>query len=622
MSQTRAELSVWVGGAAGDGIAASGESFAKACARSGYHVFAYNSYQSAIRGGHVCMHIRVGRQKVWTHGDGLQYLVALNADSVERYAARVPPGGAILYNRDKFDVKPERIPQGVQAIGLPVMELVGNQLMQNIALMGALYELLGLDAGAFKGLIRERFAKKGEGIVATNLSAFDKGAAFARAHAQPGGIRIGASDGKHRLVASGNALIAFGAVAAGCRFYAAYPMTPASSILHWMAKNAVKTGTLVKQAEDEIAVLNMAIGASHAGVRAMCATSGGGFALMSEAVGEAAMTETPVVVVEVQRAGPSTGVPTKTEQADLFQLLGASQGDFPKIILAPRTFNECYSMTIQAFNLADKYQCPVLLSSDLYLSERNETFEGLDITNIPIERGEIVTEANGEPYRRFLDTKTGVSPRALPGTPGTVYVAATDEHDPDGVVISDVFTNPSMRAKMMEKRMRKLDHILKELPEPELEGPKDADLTLIGWGSTYAVLVEAMQALNQEGLSAKGGSASGGKVNVFAPRALWPFKGEATRRLLERCTMTLAVEANYIGQLAKLIRMETGLAIQHHLHKYDGEPFEPAQVIAHARKLLKTKPKESTVASVVSDEGLPPDFSPIAAPGSEAVRVH
>ncbi len=612
MADVRADLCIWVGGAAGDGIAASGESFAKACSRSGYHVFAYNSYQSVIRGGHVCMHIRIGQQKVYTQGDPLHYLIALNQDTVQRYGKRIAPGGALLFNRDKFQVSADQVAPHVQVIGLPVMELIGNQLMQNIALMGALYAFLGLDATEFQGLIKERFAKKGDQVMTTNLIAFDKGFEYANANAKSGGMTIGKSDGKRRLLASGNTIIGFGALAAGCQFYAAYPMTPASSLLHWMAKQVVKAGVLVKQAEDEIAVVNMTIGASHAGVRAMCGTSGGGFALMSESVGEAAMTETPVVIVEVQRGGPSTGLPTKTEQADLFQILGASEGDFPKVILAPRTLSECYSMTIEAFNLAEKYQCPVLISSDLYLAERNETLEGLDITNIPIERGELITQWNGEAYHRFEDTKTGVSPRALPGVPGTVYVAATDEHDEDGVVISDVFTNPPVRARMMDKRMRKLQFILQEFPDPELEGPKDADLTLVGWGSTYAVLREAMQALQHEGH----------KVNLFVPRYLWPFKGEACRKLLEGTKMTLAVEANYTGQLARFLRMETGVAIQHHLRKYDGEPFEPGQVIEHARQLLKKKPKESTVVSVVSDEGLPPDFSPIASAGAEAVRVH
>ncbi len=611
--QTLTELTVWIGGAAGDGIASAGESFAKACSRSGYHVFAYNSYQSVIRGGHVCMHIRIGTHKVYTQGDDLDYLVALNQDTFNRYAKRVVPGGAVFYNTDKFQVKPDSVGKDVQLIGVPVMELVGNQLMQNTALMGALMQVLGLDPAAIRELVQERFSKKGEAVIKVNLDAFDKGMEFAKTKFQPGGIRLGKGDGKRRPLAGGNPMIAFGAVAAGCRFYSAYPMTPASSLLHWLVKYTAKAGILVKQCEDEIAAINMAIGAGHVGVRAMTGTAGGGFALMTEAVGEAGMTETPVVIVEVQRGGPSTGLPTKTEQADLFQLLGASQGEFPRAILAPRTLEECYTMAIDAFNLAEKYQCPVMITSDLYLAERLETFDGVDITNVLIDRGPMVTNVtNG--YRRFLDTPTGVSPRALPGTPGAIYTSATDEHDEDGIVISDVFTNPAIRVKMMSKRMRKIDVMLKELPAPTIEGPKDADLTLVGWGSMYQVMLEAMEALNKEGL----------KVNVLCLRHIWPFHAEAVAKLLGQCKVTMSVEACYAGQIVKLIRMETGISIQHHLRKFDGEPFEPKQVIDQARTILKTKPKGSVLASVVSDEGVPPDFSPIENPavGAEAERQH
>ena len=611
---TQTELTVWIGGAAGDGIASAGESFAQACSRSGYHVFAYNSYQSVIRGGHVCMHIRIGTHKVHTQGDELDYLIALNQDSFQRYAKRVVPDGAVLYNTDKFPAKPDQIGKDVQLIGLPVMELVGNQLMQNTALLGALMQVIGLDKTELRRLIEERFKKKGEAVIKTNFDAFDKGAEFAKAKAKPGGIHVGQGDGKRRPLAGGNPMIGFGAIAAGCRFYSAYPMTPASSLLHWLVKFAGKTGLLVKQCEDEIAALNMAIGAGHVGVRSMTGTSGGGFALMTEAIGEAAMTETPVVIVEAQRGGPSTGLPTKTEQGDLFQLLGASQGDFPKVIMAPRTLAECYDMTIHGFNLAEKYQLPVMIATDLYLAERLETFDGVNITNVPIDRGELLTQVPASGYRRFADTKTGVSPRALPGTPGAVYTAATDEHDEDGIVISDVFTNPAIRQKMMEKRMRKMPHLLRELPAPSVDGPKDADLTLVGWGSTYQVMLEAMDVLNQEGA----------KVNVFCLRYLWPFQTEHVRQVLQKCKITMSVEANYTGQLVKLIQMETGIAIQHHLRKYDGEPFEPKQVVEQTRTILKTRPKDPVTASAISDEGLPPDFSPIENPsiGAEAARQH
>ena len=612
MTQTQDELTVWIGGAAGDGIASAGESFTKTASRSGYHVFAYNSYQSVIRGGHVCMHIRIGRQKVLTHGDVCNYLVALNEDTFKRYAKRVTPGGAIFYNTDKFKVPENQLAKDVQLIGLPVMELVGNQLMQNTTLMGAFFQTIEQDPSAMRELITERFQKKGEAVIRSNLGAFEKGIEFAKAKCRPGGVRLGKGDGKRRPLTGGNPMIGFGAVAAGCRFYSAYPMTPASSLLHWIVKYGPRNGVMVKQCEDEIAAINMAIGAAHVGVRAMTGTSGGGFALMTEAVGEAGMTETPVVIINVSRGGPSTGLPTKTEQADLFQVLGASEGEYPRAILAPRTIQECYDTTIKAHNLAEKYQCPILILSDLYLAERLETFDGVDIANVPIDRGKLVTETNGEGYRRYLNTEDGVSPRALPGKPGTVYTTATDEHDEDGVVISDVFTNPKVRALMMNKRMRKLEALSKELDPPTIDGSADADLTLVGFGSTYQVMQEAMRALNAEGF----------KVNVFCANTLWPFPAEAVKALLSKCKLTMSVEGNYTGQFVRLLRMETGLSVTHHLRKFDGEPFEPKQVIDQARTILKTKPTEGVIATVVSDEGLPDDFSPIGQPpsGAEVAR--
>jgi 2-oxoglutarate ferredoxin oxidoreductase subunit alpha len=258
-------------------------------------------------------------------------------------------------------------------------------------------------------------------------------------------------------------------------------------------------------------------------------------------------------------------------------------------------------MTIEAFNLADKFQLPVFISSDLYLSERNESLESLKIENINIDRGKLLSEIPSGGYRRFADTPNGVSPRILPGTANAEYVAATDEHDEDGITISDLFTNPAIRAKMMRKRMRKLEFVLQEIAPPELEGPKDAKITLVGWGSTYSVLLEAQQELARQSIP----------VNIFAPRYLFPFHANAAKQLLDSCALTLAVEANYTGQLARLIKMETGFSIHHHLHKYDGEPFEPSQVIEHVKKLLKEKPEFKTIESVTSSEGISADFSPL-----------
>ncbi|MBI4354910.1 MAG: 2-oxoacid:acceptor oxidoreductase subunit alpha [Candidatus Omnitrophica bacterium] len=489
---SRAELIVGVGGAAGEGIASTGESFAKLCSRNGLHVFAYNSYQSVIRGGHVWMQIRVGEHKVTTHGDLCDVVIALNEDTVRRHLGEIRQGGGVLYDSEKVTLAPEQLPKGVHAYGLPVMQLAKNPLMQNTISLGALMFLLQMSLDDLQALIKETFGRKGAPVVDANLAAATAGFGYAQSHYQHLGVQLQAAK-KRRLFLTGNQAIAVGAVAAGCKFYSAYPMTPASSIMHWFAKHAASCGVVLKQAEDEIAAINMAVGAGHVGVRAMTGTSGGGFALMTEAIGEAGMTETPIVVVNAQRGGPSTGLPTKTEQADLFQMLGASQGDYPKALLAPSTIEEAYAMTAQAFNIAEQYQCPVIIASDLLLSEHQETVDGLPL-EVPIDRGGLITGWPNGPYKRFLDTPSGVSPRAVPGMAGTVFTAATDEHAEDGIVVSDVFCDPATRVKMMNKRMRKLQGILKEFPAPQVEGPAHADLTLIGWGSTAAVIREAMQA--------------------------------------------------------------------------------------------------------------------------------
>ena len=580
---------VGVGGSAGDGIASTGETFAKICARHGLHVYAYNSYQSVIRGGHVYMQIRSAPEKIWTHGNHPQLIIALNQDTVNRHARDIAPGGGILFNSDKITVQPDQLPKDVQAYGLPVLQLAKSPLQQNVVALGALMYLLDTKIEVLTELLAQTFARKGEVVIAQNTQAAQAGYAYAQAHFGAPNRPLHLDRGtKRRMLLTGNQVFAVGSLVAGCKFYSAYPMTPASSILHTLAKYAANNGMVLKQAEDEIAAINMAIGAGHVGVRAMTGTAGGGFALMTEAVGMAGMTETPVVVIEVQRGGPSTGLPTKTEQGDLFQVFGASQGDFPKVILAPRTIEECYPLIGEAFNLAEKYQCPVLIISDLLLSEHQETVESLP-ASLPIDRGAVVNGAVSETegYKRFAITPSGISPRALPGHPGTLYTTASDEHDEDGIVISDVFSDTAKRFHMMNKRMRKMDGILQELPPPKIEGPARADLTLVGWGSTYNVLREAMESINATG---------GRQVNLLTIRNLWPFQTEAVTKLLTAAKQTLIVEVNYSGQLARFIRMETGIAMQHRLAKYDGEPFTTDQVLDTAHAILAGKETRPVIA--------------------------
>jgi len=324
----------------------------------------------------------------------------------------------------------------------------------------------------------------------------------------------------------------------------------------------------------------MAIGAGLGGVRSMCATAGGGFALMTEAVGMAGIMEVPVVIVEVQRGGPSTGLPTKTEQADLFQVFGASQGEFPRLIVAPRDIADAYQSTVDAFNYADKYQLPVLMMSDLLLSEHPETVDPESFNpDVEIDRGEIVKEwkeSQGK-YKRFRFTESGISPRALPGTANACYTSGSDDHDEEGILISDMFTAPPVRRKSMEKRMKKVENLLEELPAPKLEGPADAELTLVTWGSTSGVVREAAELLTKAGT----------KTNFLVIKYIAPFHAEEVSEILAKCKKKISVEVNFTSVMAQFIKMQTGVSMDGHITKYDGEPPEPLYVVEHARRILK-----------------------------------
>jgi 2-oxoglutarate ferredoxin oxidoreductase subunit alpha len=589
------EITVGIAGAAGDGLDRTGDTLARTAARLGLHLFTYNSYQSLIRGGHTWLRLRLSEEKVDNHGDRLTVLVSLNQDGIERHAREVDRGGLILFNSSRFDCHPSLVPDGVTLVPVPVPEITGQlgkllPVMQNTAALGALLHLIGFELEVTAEILHETFKKKGKEIIDQNIGVLRAGHAYAASKFQPLGVNWSFSR-KRRPVVTGNHMMALGAVAGGLKFYSAYPMSPASFILHWLAAHSEKVGVLVKQAEDELAVVNLAIGASHAGVRAMCATSGGGFALMTEAIGMAGMIETPVVVVNVQRGGPSTGLPTKTEQGDLNQAFGASQGDYPRVIIAPKDATDCFHSTVEALNLAEAFQLPVILISDLLLGEHRSTIDPEAIeSRVPIERGEWVTEvppevaANGG-YKRYALTPSGVSPRARPGTPGAIHVSGTDDHDEHGVLISDEHTNPAIRRKMHEKRMRKMAGVKARLTPPALEGPPGAQVTLIGWGSTWSVIREAAAQLTEAGMV----------TNQLHFKYLHPFHGEEAKAILDRCRRTIVVENNFTGQFARHLRAESGFAVDHVLTRYDGEPFEPAYIARRVRAFVEGRPVDLQV---------------------------
>ena len=593
------DIVVGIGGAAGDGIASAGDTLALALARQGLRIYAHNSYQSVVRGGRIWLRVRIANKQPLSPGNVLNALVALNQEALDLHLQEIEPGGVALFNTHRVRRAPEKGPDGVQLCPIPVPDLApvykDLPVIQNTVLIGALYAVLGLPFEGVESVLESTFARKGQKVIDMNVGAAKAGYTYAEEHFSKMDLGLKALPTQKRFaVLTGNEAFGLGAVAAGVRMYIAYPMTPASGILHWMAAHGPKVGISVRQPEDEIAVMNMAIGANHAGIRCMCGTSGGGFALMTEAMGMAGMIETPVVCIEVQRGGPSTGLPTKTEQGDLFQIIGAGQGEYPRLIVAPIHVYDCFDTVKEVFNLAEKYQLPAVILSDLQLSEHHETVEPdrFDFENPPIDRGELITEADGadgEPYLRYKITETGVSPRAIPGVPGHLYVAPTDEHDEDGVLISDIFTDPVRRKRMMEKRMRKMEYLKKELPPPQLEGPENADVTVVGWGSTWGVIKEAIEALAQEGITA----------NHLQIKYLWPFHDEEVSAILSKAKKIIIVEQNYGGQLARHLRSETGIKADGHIRKYDGEPFEPKHIVAGVKRILAG---EEELVTCVSDE--------------------
>ena len=584
MAPGKYDLSIAIGGEAGQGIATPGDILARIFVRRGLHLNTYNAYQSIIRGGHIFLTVRISDQEIYSHGDKLDLLLCLNQDTMDRHLNLMGPGSRVVFNSDS--IQPGKVNEGAYLCPIPVGELTQsrNRLIQNTVAVGVVASLMGLDFNVLEESLSLRFQRQGETIVSENVSVARAGFDYAQTNFEPF-PEVLPNGGKPLGVWAGNDALAMGGAAAGVKFYAAYPMSPSTGVLHWMAQNARNLDIMVRQVEDEIAVANMVIGAAHTGCRAMCATSGGGFALMTEAIGAASMMEIPVVYINVQRAGPSTGVPTKTEQGDLWQALGASQGDYESLVVAPKDALDAYNSVAELFNLADKYQCPGIIISDLLISEGRYSFDPDQVNlNPKIDRGELITQPKKENgYQRYKFTESGVSPRAIPGLEGYVHIVATDEHDEDGVLISDEFTHPHKRRKMVEKRARKFQNIDQEVAAPELEGPADAEVTLIGWGSTYGVIKEAVQQLKEQGINA----------NQLPVKWLIPLNGDAISVTLAKCQRTIIVENNYSGQFARYLRSETGFAANGHIRKYDGEPFMPHHIVDGVLEQLSGKTNHS-----------------------------
>ena len=432
------DITIRIAAANGDGVESSGDLVAKTFLRSGFNIFAYRSYQSIIRGGHVWYQVRVSNDELHSSGDKINVLIALNQDAIENQGSHLADGAIVLYDGSKNNVESLK-GRNVRAIDIRMLDITvqngGDPILRNVVAIGAVMKIAGIGIEALNRQIKERFGKKGDMIINNNINCALAGYNSAGVD----NVFNLKGDTKQRYIIDGNSALAAGAFAGGCRFYAAYPMTPATTVLQWFAPRA-DHGVMVKQTEDEIAAINMAIGAASTGVRAMCGTSGGGFSLMVEALGLSGMLEIPIVAMNSMRGGPSTGLPTKTEQGDVLFVMHASQGEFPRIVVAPRNIRETFTIGAEVFNLADRYQCPVIVLMDLYLSEYNASVEGFDIDSVTVDRGKIAaTPPAGTKFKRYEITEDGVSPRGIPGTPGTEHIAPSDDHDEYGNTITDYY---------------------------------------------------------------------------------------------------------------------------------------------------------------------------------------
>ena len=560
-----AEINFMVGGEAGQGVQSVGLLLAKAMARWGYHVFADQDYESRVRGGHNFFRIRASDVHVEAIRESVDILIALNKESIDMHRHELAKGGVIIYDGEKLPGLAGNDLINVPFAGL-AKEEAGDAVMANTVALGAALGLFGYDLNLLNELLTGFFSGESG---SKNIKAANAGYQTALRFEAAQKKMTRASDDK-RMLLNGNEAMAVGAIAAGCKFMSAYPMTPITSIMEYLASRSAEFGLVVVPAEDEISAINMTVGAGFTGVRAMTATSGGGFCLMVEGLGLAAMTETPIVVIEGTRPGPAIGLPTRTEQGDLEFILHASHGEFPRVVFAPATVEDCFNLMTQAFNIADRYQLPVLLITDHYMANSYFTTDKFDLNKVHIDRGLLFdkNKSAGE-YKRYAYTESGISPRAFPGDRDALVVADSDEHNEAGHLIEDAET----RTKMMDKRFKKMAGLKQEIVPPRFYGADSAETLVIGWGSTYGVIKESAETLNK----------TGGSCSHLHLSQLWPFPAEAVSAAMNKAKRTYVIENNFTGQLAGLIREQTGLA-SNSILKYDGRPFTPEIILAELRK--------------------------------------
>lgn len=561
----RTQVEWKVGGQQGEGVDSTGEIFAKALFKYGYYLTTYKQFMSRIKGGHTNFKIFGSTERNYYAGEKTDILLCLDADSLEKNKHELHQDSvAILEGKDLSIVTSE---EGFTIATFPMKQMaseLGNALAKNMIGLGVSGGLIGLPKEIFFEFINDTFAKKGDEIIASNKQAVEKGYELASSHLGHHIRPLQKGVGNDLLYISGNEATAFGSFMAGCRFLSAYPITPASEIMEWMSAHLPSVGGTVMQVEDEIAGITFAIGASFGGARSMTSTSGPGLSLKTEALGMAGLAEVPIVIVNSQRGGPSTGLPTKHEQSDLQHMLFSTHGEIPRIVLYPATIEDAFYIAAESFNLADYYQCPVIIALDLAMSMNKTTVPSFDGNRVMIDRGKWAGKEELEDYKRYQFTQDGISPRVKPGTTNGAHMTSSNEHDENGYISEDTIN----RNQMMKKRLDKTKTA--KIQKPYLLENEPSDTLLIGMGSTYGVIREVAKHLGY------------GHLHI---QQLHPLPFDELQRIMNGKKI-IVIENNYNGQLLQWLRQH--FPIHNHSHsitQYDGNPFDFSSLLEQVKEL-------------------------------------
>ncbi|CAH2212586.1 2-oxoacid:acceptor oxidoreductase subunit alpha [Tepidibacter aestuarii] len=553
------DFNILIGGSAGQGMDTLSKNIEKTLLKTGYHIFSNKDYESRVRGGHNFTQIRFSDKKIYSHSSKLDIIIALNKETIEIHKDRLSENGFIICDEDIIARDKNIISIDMKRIAKDLK----NMLALNTISFGILIKLLGLDLDLAKTVLKSNLK---DSILDSNINALIAGYDSCK-----NTLDIEKTAKKSYMLINANQSIGLGALAGGVKFYGAYPMTPSTGIMTYLASKQNDSDIVVEQAEDEIAAINMVLGASYAGARSMTGTSGGGLSLMTETIGLSGIAEIPIVIVNVQRPGPATGLPTRTEQSDLSFVLTASHGEIPRMVISVRNAEDAFYQTVRALNLADELQIPVIILSDQYLADANQSFEPFDLSKVTIDTHMYSINSPNEDYKRYKLNETGISPRIIPGKHfGNTVLIDSDEHDETGHIIEDAKT----RIDMMTKRMNKINILKEKVLEPNYYGVENPDILLIGWGSTDGSIRESVDTLNKENKN----------VGALVFGDIYPLPTKLLNKYYKQAKTLVNIEQNYTGQLAKLIRQETEISMDKSLLKFDGRQINKDDIVDFFKK--------------------------------------